>query len=129
MSRLYKLLTAAILSACVSQFVADQNLMSTHQKSARPSEGCHEHTFTLQSIVEGCKRVGKNCFFAWLDPCNVFGSISHDAIYTTLKYMGFPESLIDQLKDIYYIYIFKLIQSMSMQESNKAVQLVQYYST
>ncbi len=45
MSCLYKLLTAH-LSARVSQFAVDQNLMSTHQKSTRPSKGCHEHTFT-----------------------------------------------------------------------------------
>jgi hypothetical protein len=89
------------MAARVSKFAVDNNLMSSEQKSARPSEGCHEHTFTLQSIVADCKRNNKNCFFAWLDLRNAFGSISHEVIYSTLTHMGFPESLVDLIKDIY----------------------------
>lgn len=100
MSCLYKLFTS-ILSARVSNFAINNNLLSSQQKSARPSEGCHEHTFTLQSVVADCKRNRKNCFFAWLDLRNAFGSVSHDAIYVTLKHMGFSEQLIDLVKDIY----------------------------
>lgn len=100
MSCLYKLFTS-LLSSRVSQFAVEFDLMSPHQKSARPSEGCHEHTFTLQSIVADCKRNSKNCFFAWLDLRNAFGSISHDVIYTTLSHMGFSESFVDLIKDIY----------------------------
>jgi hypothetical protein len=32
---------------------------------------------------------------------NAFGSINHEANYLTLKHMGFPESLIELIKDIY----------------------------
>ena len=100
MSCLYKLFTS-ILSARVSDFAISNNLLSSQQKSARPSEGCHEHTFTLQSVVADCKRNRKNCFFAWLDLRNAFGSVSHDAIYVTLKHMGFPPHFINLVKDIY----------------------------
>ena len=100
MSCIYKLFTS-ILSSRVSSFAIANGLISSHQKSAKPSEGCHEHTFTLQSAVADCKRNQKNCFFAWLDLRNAFGSISHDAIYTTLNHMGFPGQLIELLKDIY----------------------------
>ena len=100
MSCLYKLFTS-LLALRVSNFSIQNNLMSPQQKSARPAEGCHEHTFTLQSIVADCKRSQKNCFFAWLDLRNAFGSINHEAIYLTLKHMGFPESLIELIKDIY----------------------------
>ena len=100
MSCLYKLFTS-ILSARVSNFAINNNLLSSQQKSAKPSEGCHEHTFTLQSVVADCKRNQKNCFFAWLDLRNAFGSVSHDAIYVTLKHMGFSEHFINLVKDIY----------------------------
>ena len=100
MSCLYKLFTS-ILSAGVSDFAISNNLLSSQQKSARPSEGCHEHTFTLQSVVADCKRNRKNCFFAWLDLRNAFGSVSHDAIYVTLKHMGFSPHFINLVKDIY----------------------------
>ena len=100
MSCIYKLFTS-ILSSRVSSCAINNDLISSHQKSAKPAEGCHEHTFTLQSIVADCKRNRKNCFFAWLDLRNAFGSISHEAIYSTLKHMGFPDQLIELVKDIY----------------------------
>ncbi|CAB4020188.1 Hypothetical predicted protein [Paramuricea clavata] len=100
MSCIYKLFTS-ILSSRISKFVIKEELISTEQKSAKPSEGCHEHSFTLKSAVADCKRNQKNCFFAWLDLRNAFGSISHDAIYTTLEHMGFSELLISLIRDIY----------------------------
>ena len=100
MSCIYKLFTS-ILSSRISKFAINEELISTEQKSAKPSEGCHEHSFTLQSVVADCKRNQKNCFFAWLDLRNTFGSIYHDAIYTTLEHMGFSESLISLIRDIY----------------------------
>jgi hypothetical protein len=79
MSCIYKLFTS-ILASRISKFAINKNLISTEQKSAKPSEGCHEHSYTLQSVVADCKRNSKNCFLAWLDLRNAFGSISHDAI-------------------------------------------------
>ncbi len=66
MSCIYKLFTS-ILSSCISNFAVKEELISNEQKSAKPAEGCHEHSFTLQSVVADCKRNQKNCFFAWLD--------------------------------------------------------------
>ena len=43
----------------------------------------------------------KDCHIAWLDLWNAFGSINHDAIYTTLSHMGFSNSFVDLIKDIY----------------------------
>lgn len=75
--------------------------MSPQQKCARPTEGCHEHSFTLQSIIADCKRNQKNCFLAWLDLRNAFGSISHESIYTSLSHMGYPDTLINLIKNFY----------------------------
>ena len=100
MSCIYKLFTA-LLAARVTDFAINNGLMSPQQKSARPAEGCHEHTFTLESIISDCKRNQKNCFMAWLDLKNAFGSINHQAIYVTLRHMSFSESLIELIRDIY----------------------------
>lgn len=100
MSCIYKLFTS-ILASRVSNAAILQGLVLPEQKSAKPAEGCHEHSFTLQSIVADCKRNQKNGFFVWLDLRNAFGSVSHDLIYRTLHHMGFPEPLVDLIKDIY----------------------------
>ena len=85
---LYKLLTS-LLSTSLTDFAIANEFMSPNQKSAQPAEGCDEHTFTLQTIVADCKCSKKNCFFAWLDLKNAFGSISHEAMYQTLQHMAF----------------------------------------
>ena len=100
MSCLYKLY-AALLTTRISRTALEHGLLSPNQKSARPGEGCHEHTFTLLSLISDCKRSSKNAFIAWLDLRNAFGSIPHDALYITLSHMGFPPNLICIIRDIY----------------------------
>ena len=75
--------------------------MSKEQKSARPSEGCYEHTFLLQSIIADARRSHKNVFVAWLDLRNAFGSIPHSAIVTTLTHIGVPLPLIEMISNSY----------------------------
>ncbi len=49
MSCLYKLLMA-ILAKRMTSFAISNNLLSDQQKSARPSEGCYEHTFLCHPV-------------------------------------------------------------------------------
>ena len=41
-------------------------------------DGCHEHNFTVQSVITDAKRKRKRCAIAWLDLRNAFGSVPHD---------------------------------------------------
>ncbi|XP_046856059.1 uncharacterized protein LOC124449153 [Xenia sp. Carnegie-2017] len=100
MSCVYKLLTSIIASRLVS-FSIDNGLLSDSQKSARPNEGCYEHTFILQSLILDAKRHQKNIYLAWLDLKNAFGSVPHNVISTTLKHLGVPNSLVELIISIY----------------------------
>ena len=100
MSCIYKLLVGIIAKRLTSWAISN-DLLSNEQKSARPSEGCYEHTFLLQSIIADARRLQKNIFLAWLDLKNAFGSIPHAAISTTLSHMGVPSSLIDLIMNAY----------------------------
>jgi hypothetical protein len=99
LSCIYKQFTS-ILSSHISNFAIKKDLISPEQKSAKPAGRCHEHSFTLQLVVADCKRNQKNCFVAWLDLRNTFGSISHDGICSNLEHMWFSQSLISFIKDI-----------------------------
>ena len=55
MSCLYKLLMA-ILAKRMTSFSLDNDHLSNEQKSARPSEGCYEYAFLLESLVNDAKR-------------------------------------------------------------------------
>ena len=100
MSCLYKLVMGVIAKRLTS-WAIDNDLLSKEQKSARPSEGCYEQTFLLQSVIGEARRSHKNAFVAWLDLRNAFGSIPHSAITTTLTHIGVPLPLIEMITNSY----------------------------
>ena len=100
MSCIYKLFMSVMANRLVT-FAIDNDLLSACQKSARPSEGCYEHTFLLQSLVLDAKRLQKNLFLAWLDLKNAFGSVPHDVIEITLTHLGIPQSVVELIKNVY----------------------------
>ena len=100
MSCIYKLFASVLANRIVS-FSINNDLLSSSQKSARPSEGCYEHTFILQSLVLDANRHDKNIYLAWLDPRNAFGSVPHDVISTTLTHLGVPDSVVTLIGNIY----------------------------
>ena len=100
MSCLYKLLME-ILAKRMTTFSIDNHLLSPEQMSARPSEGCYEHAFLLESILNDACRQPRPLCLAWLDIKNAFGSIPHSALLLTLKHMGFPTVLIEMIGNIY----------------------------
>ena len=100
MSCIYKLFMSVMASRIVMYAIAN-NLLSYCQKSARPSEGCYEHTFLLQSLVLDAKRLQTHVFLAWLDLRNAFGSVPHDVIETTLSHLGIPPSVVQLIKNVY----------------------------
>jgi hypothetical protein len=98
MSCLYKQLMA-ILAKRMTSFSLDNDLLSNEQKSARPSEGCYEHAFLLESILNDAKRQPRPLCIAWLDVRNAFGSIPHPA---SLSHMGIPHpDLVEMIGKIY----------------------------
>ena len=100
MSCIYKLFMSVIANRLVN-FAVVNELLSDSQKSARPSEGCYEHTFLLQSLLPDAKRLQKNVCLAWLDLRNAFGSVPHDVIKLTLSHLGAPQSLVDLISNVY----------------------------
>jgi hypothetical protein len=100
MSCIYKLFASIIANRLVS-FSINNDLLSSAQKSARPSEGCYEHTFILQSLILDANRHDKNIYLAWLDLRNAFGSVPHEVISTTLSHLGVPDSVVSLIGNIY----------------------------
>ena len=100
MSCIYKLFMSILANRLVT-FSINNNLLSDVQKSARPTEGCYEHTFILQSLVLDAKRLGKDLFISWLDLKNAFGSVPHDVIKTTLSHLGIPEGIVKLIENVY----------------------------
>ncbi len=100
MSCIYKLFMSVMADRLVNYSI-DNNYLSSSQKSARPTEGCYEHTYILQSLVLDAKRHQKNLCLAWLDLRNAFGSVPHELILITLSHLGVPDSVVNLVNNIY----------------------------
>ena len=97
---LYKLLMS-ILAKRITNHPNNHDLLSPEQKSARPSEGCYEPAFLLESILNNAHHQPCPLCLAWLDIRNAFGSIPHAALLTTLTHMGFPPNLVAMISNVY----------------------------
>ena len=91
----------SIIANRLVDFAIVNELLSDSQKSARPSEGCYEHTFLLQSLLLDAKRLQKNLCLAWLDFRSAFGGVPHNVIRLTLSHLNVPTSLIDLVMSVY----------------------------
>jgi hypothetical protein len=66
-----------------------------------PVDGCAEHNFVLQSVIEDARRSRKQCSIAWLDLTNAFGSIPHSTIFATLRWAGLNAEAVDVIRSLY----------------------------
>ncbi|CAM4452997.1 unnamed protein product [Caretta caretta] len=64
-------------------------------------EGCYEHNFVLQTIIEMARRGRRQCVVEWLDLANAFGSMPHHHIFATLQEFGVPENFLRVIQEVY----------------------------
>ena len=100
MSTMYKLFMG-VLAKRLTRWSIDTGILSDEQKSARPSEGCYEHTFMLKSIVADARRRKQKLCIAWLDLRNAFGSVSHQVIRSSLRHVGVPPDMVALIMNAY----------------------------
>ncbi|XP_023225569.1 uncharacterized protein LOC111626430 [Centruroides sculpturatus] len=94
-----KIYSACLASRLLSWCEAN-NIISAAQKGFMPFQGCSEHTFVLQSIIQNARRKNSECHVAWLDLRNAFGSVPHSTIYTCLKWCGLGEPSIECVRGL-----------------------------
>ena len=100
MSCIYKLFMGT-LGKRISSWATHHNILLPEQKSARPSEGCYEHTYLLKTIIQDTCVNKRTTYVAWLDLHNAFGSIPHSAIKTTLQHISVPDSMVSLITNVY----------------------------
>ncbi|XP_023229273.1 uncharacterized protein LOC111629607 [Centruroides sculpturatus] len=75
--------------------------ISTAQKGFLHYQGCVEHNFLLKSIIQDARRTRNECYIAWLDIANAFGSIPHSIIWESLKWHGLHPDAIATIQLLY----------------------------
>ena len=97
---IYKLFTSC-LARRLHRWANHEGLISLCQKGYGAGEGCHEHNFILQSVLDNTRRKKKKCAMAWLDISNAFSSVPHNHLYATLQEARMPQEIINLIKNIY----------------------------
>ncbi|XP_023229282.1 uncharacterized protein LOC111629615 [Centruroides sculpturatus] len=95
-----KLYTACLADRLLKWCEAN-NRLSTAQKGFLHYQGCVEHNFVLKSIIQDARRTRRECFIAWLDIANAFGSIPHGVIWESLKWHGLHPDAITTIQQLY----------------------------
>ncbi|UYV72706.1 hypothetical protein LAZ67_10000374 [Cordylochernes scorpioides] len=94
-------LYSAIIADRIKRFATNTNLISSPQKGFLEYEGCLEHNFVLQSLIEETKRAGREICIGWIDLANAFGSVPHHLVFETLEASGIPENYIQIIRGLY----------------------------
>jgi len=98
---LYKVLTSALCSQLHRWTIAN-NLLHPQQKSLGPFNGCSEHNFTLQAIIDKYQnQIESPLHCLLLDIEEAFCSISIQAINKLLLRMGVTQSVCDLVSKLY----------------------------
>ncbi|XP_023211847.1 uncharacterized protein LOC111614713 [Centruroides sculpturatus] len=75
--------------------------LSPSQKGFLNYQGCLEHNFVLQSVIQDARRSRRNCHIAWMDIANAFGNIPHNTLWESLKWHGLHPEAIGVLQQLY----------------------------
>lgn len=76
-------------------------VMSKCQRGFQEREGCNESIAILRSAIDVAKGRKSELAVAWLDLTNAFGSVPHELIESTLTAYGFPDTVVQVVKDMY----------------------------
>ncbi|CAM4585880.1 unnamed protein product [Lepidochelys kempii] len=99
-STMYKLY-ASCLASRITEWSVRGGAISSTQKGFMSCEGCYEHNFVLQTIIDTTRRARRQGTIAWLDLANAFGSMPHHHIFATLQEFGMPENFRRAIREMY----------------------------
>ncbi|KAH9064853.1 hypothetical protein Ae201684P_003633 [Aphanomyces euteiches] len=99
-STIYKLY-ASILKSRLSLWLESNERLSNSQKGFRQFNGCHEHNFVAQAMLDTTRRSKSPFFAVWYDLRNAFGTMPHDFLWLVLSKLGVPSAFVDLVRDIY----------------------------
>ncbi|CDJ35709.1 uncharacterized protein EMH_0100130 [Eimeria mitis] len=85
----------------ITDWAIQSGVASTSQKGFMPVNGCHEHLFLAQSILNSTRRGKKSLYMTYYDLKNAFGSIPHKLIHTVLQAQRLPKHLQEIISDLY----------------------------
>ncbi|KAF0703917.1 hypothetical protein AaE_015198, partial [Aphanomyces astaci] len=97
---LYKLY-ASILKTRFTLWLDSNERLTNSQKGFRKFNGCHEHNFLAQAMMDTIRRSKSPFFAVWYDLRNAFGAMPHDFLWLVLSRLGVSPDFLAIVQDIY----------------------------
>lgn len=92
---------AAMWASRITDWAIKNEVASKSQKGFMPVNGCHEHIFISQSILNTTRRQKKPLYMAYYDLKNAFGSLPHALIHAVLRQQQLPQQAQEVIADLY----------------------------
>jgi len=73
------------------------------QAGFRQHRGTRDHISNLRRIMERSREYNQDVFLCFIDYKKAFDCVDHELMWITLQEMGFPEHLIDLLKELHRV--------------------------
>jgi hypothetical protein len=96
-------LFTSILAKFTQKHMTKNKLFNTSQKGFMEGiSGCVEHQFSLQSMIDKCKRIGRSDLVVVMtDLADAFGSVKHSLILFALRHYKFHPSFQHLIENMY----------------------------
>lgn len=92
---------AAMWASRITDWAIKNGVASKSQKGFMPVNGCHEHIFLSQSILNTTRRQKRAVYMAYYDLKNAFGSLPHALIHAVLRQQQLPQQAREVIADLY----------------------------
>ena len=82
-------------------WIVDTTRLSRRQKGSLPRNGLQEHVFCLNSAIRDFLHKSSKLFIAFVDIRDAFGSVNHAFMFRALEQAGYPDWVIELLRNAY----------------------------
>lgn len=100
LNTIYKLWTT-IVTKCLAMFVEQNNLLSDSQEGFRPNRNTTRQLQRLVMAMEDASMTDHPIYVLYVDFVNAFGSVDHARMAEILRVQGYPEDIVDIIRDLY----------------------------
>lgn len=78
-----------------------ETILRKEQAGFRPNRSCSDHTTTLRILIEQSLEYNSSLYLLFVDFERAFDTVSRDAIWASLYCKGFPEKIINIIRELY----------------------------
>ena len=106
-----------VFMSCLNRKLKPLIELSPSQKGFRECDGCVEHAFTLQEVLDDSRRGRSKLNVVWIDIQKAFDSVPHNLIIEHLQKAKIPANVVTLIRNL-YSGSYNLIQDRSGNSAN-----------